>query len=152
MSSVVQTIKRLEQCRYWFGNPYVEPGEFRNLPKSRNTKAFDRIITKANCSLFPLARTNKSSGLYRWEIKLLNNEPVIFESEILTSIYERTYNHKIDIRISNENALSRDYTYVTSQQNSLIRINGLDEGIYRIILACTATIDNKKETAAGSLS
>ncbi len=119
----------------------------QEFAKTQVTKAFDEIITKL-IQFLSTREDKRKFRVYTLKNDFLNNEPVVFKSEVYNSIYERTYNHKIDIQISNENTLSQNYTYVTSQQNSSYRINGLDEGIYHYI--ATATIDNKKETATGS--
>jgi len=119
----------------------------QEFAKTQDTKAFDEIITKLIQYLSTLEDKRKFR-VYPIKNEFLNNEPVVFESEVYNSIYEQTYNHTIDISIANENASKQDFTYVTSSQNSSYRISGLDEGVYSY--SASATIDNKKETVVGS--
>ncbi len=119
----------------------------QEFAKTQSTRAFDEMVTKV-VQFISTREDKRKFRVYPLKNELLNNEPVIFEAEVYNDIYERTYNHKIDLQISREDGSLQNYTYVTSEQNSSYHISGLPEGIYSYNAA--ATIGNKKETAGGT--
>jgi len=59
-----------------------------------------------------------------------DNEPVIFETEIYNEIYEKVYDQKIDLTLTDEENNRYDYSYIISQANSQFRISGLKPGVF----------------------
>ena len=80
----------------------------------------------------------------------MNNETIVFETEVYNDIYEQTYGHKVDIKITNEENQTNGYSYVTNEMNSKYKISGLDNGIYNYM--GSAIINEKNETSSGTFT
>ncbi len=114
--------------------------------RDKNFDAFDELTSKI--IQFLTTKTDKRRfRVYPVKNEFINNEPVIFETEIYNEIYENIYGYKIDLTIKNEAGESTGYSFVTSENNSKYRINGLDKGIYTY--EAKSNVDGKIMTTAG---
>ncbi|MCC5931095.1 MAG: hypothetical protein JJU28_17745 [Cyclobacteriaceae bacterium] len=111
--------------------------------------AFDNMVLKV--VQFLAAKDDKRRfRVYPLKNEYNENETVIFEAEVYNEIYERTYNHKVDLVLKSESGDQKGYTFVTSEQNSRYSINNLPEGIYSF--EASATINGVPEKAEGKFA
>ena len=117
--------------------------------RNQSHKAFDEMILKV-IQFLSTKEDKRRFKVYPIKNEYLNNESVVFETEVYNDIYEQTYGHKIDLKITNDENATSGYGYVTSEKNSRYRIGSLENGIYRY--RSTATIKGKTETSEGSFT
>ncbi len=114
--------------------------------KNQSHKAFDEMINKT-IQFLSAREDRRKFKVYPIKKEFLNNEPVIFETEIYDDIYERIYGQKITLRIRDQDNNTSGYTYVTSERNSRYRISGLENGIYQY--TASVMLKGKKEVVTG---
>lgn len=115
--------------------------------KNQSHKAFDEMISKM-IQFLSTKEDKRRFKVYPVKNEYLNSEAVIFDTEVYNDIYEQTFGHKIDLRVTDDQGATNGYSYVTSEKNSRYRIGSLENGIYRY--RATANIDGNTEVAAGS--
>lgn len=115
--------------------------------QNQSHKAFDEMISKL-IQFLSTKEDKRRFKVYPVKNEYLNSEAVIFETEVYNDIYEQTFGHKIDLRVTDEEGETNGYTYVTSEKNSRYRIGSLENGIYRY--RATATINGNTEVSSGS--
>ncbi len=103
--------------------------------ENKNHNAFDDMVSKV-IQYLSTKEDRRKFKTYPVKNEFLNSEPVVFETEVYNDIYEQTYGHKVQLKITNEANESRGYTYVTSENNSRYRITGLENGIYTYEATC----------------
>lgn len=107
----------------WRLNEYLNTGSSDGIDDLFN-KVVQFLSAKEdrrNFKVYPLRNEN-------W-----NTEAVIFENEIYNEIFERIFDQKIDLILTDEEGKSYEYSYVISQANSQFRINGLLPGVYEFV-------------------
>ncbi len=97
--------------------------------RDKNFDAFDELVSKI-IQFLATKSDKRRFRVYPVKNEFINNEPVIFETEIYNEIYENIYGYKIDLSIKNEAGQTTGYSFVTSENNSKYMINGLGKGIY----------------------
>ncbi len=112
-------------------------------------KSFDEMISKI-IQFLSTKEDKRRFKVYPIKNEYLNNESLVFETEVYNAIYEQTYGHKIDLRITNDQNNTSSYSYVTSDKNSRYRISGLENGIFTY--QARALINEKNETSFGSFT
>ncbi len=117
--------------------------------RNQNHNAFDEMISKI-IQFLSTKEDKRRFKVYPVKNEFLNNETVVFETEVYNEIYEPTYGHKIDLQITDERNNTNGYTYITSEQNSTYHINGLENGIYKY--QARATIDGTTQNVIGSFT
>lgn len=117
--------------------------------KYQSHKAFDEMITKI-IQFLSTKEDKRKFKVYPIKNEYLNSESVVFETEVYNDIYENTFGHKIDLRITNEQNNSHGYSYVTNEKNSKYRISGMDNGIYSY--QASSVINGKNEYSSGSFT
>jgi hypothetical protein len=76
-------------------------GDCRNSPKVRIIEAFDEMISKI--IQFLINKDDKRRfKVYPLKNEYLNNETVVFETEVYNEIYEPTFGHKIELQITDD--------------------------------------------------
>ncbi len=88
--------------------------------------------------------------VYPIKNEYLNSESLVFETEVYNDIYERTFGHKIDLRITDDANNTNSYSYVTSDKNSRYRISGLENGIFAF--RASAIVNGKNEMSSGTFT
>jgi hypothetical protein len=121
----------------------------QEFAKNQNHNAFDEMISKI-IQFLSTKEDKRRFKVYPVKNEYLNSETLIFETEIYNEIYEPTFGHKIELQITDDQNRTSGYTYITSEQNSTYRINGLENGIYSY--SAKSTIDGQNETATGSFT
>ncbi|MCG8310975.1 MAG: VWA domain-containing protein [Cytophagales bacterium] len=117
--------------------------------KFQTHRAFDEMISKIIQFLSTKADKRKFK-VYPVKDEFLNSEIVVFETEVYNDIYEQTYGHKIDLKITDEQNNTKGYSYVTSEKNSKYRIRGLENGIYSY--DASAVIEGENEISSGTFT
>jgi hypothetical protein len=117
--------------------------------RNQNYQAFDEMISKI-IQFLSTKEDKRRFKVYPVKNEFLNSETVVFETEVYNEIYEPTFGHKIDLQLTNDQNNSNGYSYVTSEQNSAYRINGLENGIYSY--RASANIEGNIETVTGSFT
>lgn len=117
--------------------------------KYQKHDSFDELISKI-IQFLSTKEDKRKFKVYPIKNEYLNNEALVFETEVYNDIYERTYGHKIDIKITDDQNNTHGYGYVTSEINSRYKISGLENGIYNY--TASAVINEKNETSSGSFT
>lgn len=121
----------------------------QEFSRTESQDAFDNMVLKV--VQFLAAKDDKRRfRVYPLKNEYNENETVVFEAEVYNEIYEKTYNHKIDLVLKPESGEQKGYTFVTSEQNSRYGINNLPEGIYSF--EANATINGVPEKAEGKFA
>lgn len=113
-----------------------------------NNDRFDELIVKL-VQYLSTKDDKRKFRVYPTKNEYLDNESVVFETEIYNDLFERVYNNKIDLTLINEEGEEFKYDYITSEANSQYIINGLSEGVYKY--TALTSINGKIERAAGEL-
>jgi hypothetical protein len=121
----------------------------QEFAKNQNHNAFDEMISKI-IQFLSTKEDKRRFKVYPVKNEYLNSETLIFETEVYNEIYEPTFGHKIELQITDDQNRTSGYTYITSEQNSTYRINGLENGIYSY--SAKSTIDGQNETSTGSFT
>jgi hypothetical protein len=117
--------------------------------KYQTHKSFDELISKI-IQFLSTKEDKRRFKVYPIKNEYLNNESIVFESEVYNEIYERTFGHKIDIKITDEQGSTNEYSYVTNSKNSRYKIGGLDNGIFKY--TASSLIQDRIETSSGSFT
>ncbi len=117
--------------------------------QNQNHLAFDEMISKV-IQFLSTKEDKRKFKVYPVKNGYLNNETIEFETEVYNDIFEKTYGHKIDLQIANEQNQRQAYSYVTNEKNSVYRISGLDNGIYTY--RATSSINGKNVAASGTFT
>jgi hypothetical protein len=121
----------------------------QEFAKNQNHSAFDEMISKI-IQFLSTKEDKRRFKVYPVKNEYLSNETVVFETEVYNEIYEPTFGHKIELQITDDQNKTTGYTYITSEQNSTYRINGLENGIYSY--DAKSTIDGQNENTTGSFT
>ena len=111
--------------------------------------AFDEMISKIIQYLSTKADKRKFK-VYPVKTEFLNSENIVFETEVYNDIYEQTYGHKIDLRITDEQNSTSGYSYVTNEKNSRYKISGLENGIYSY--KASSVIEGENNSLSGTFT
>lgn len=117
--------------------------------KNQTQIAFDELISKI-IQFLSTREDKRRFKVYPVKNEFLNNESSVFETEVYNDIYEKTFGHKIDLKITDAENTTSSYSYVTNNKNSQYRIGGMENGIYTY--RATAVIDGKNESSGGSFT
>lgn len=77
-------------------------------------------------------------------------EKVVFEAEVYNDIYEKLYDQKIRLDITDEKGKTKSYSFTNSESNSRFDISGLPQGVYRY--KASATVLGKAQTSEGEFT
>ena len=78
-----------------------------------------------------------------------DSEAIEFNTEVYNQLYEKVFDHNIDLTITNEQGNKQELNYVNSA-GSNYRVTGLAPGVYSF--EASATVSGKRETAQGTFS
>jgi len=104
----------------WRLNEYLVTSNFNGIDN-----LFNKIIQYLSAK-----EDRRRFKVYPIHAENWNNEPVIFENEIYNDIYEKIFDQKIDLTLTDEEDNIYEYSYVISNANSQFRISGLEPGVY----------------------
>jgi hypothetical protein len=113
-----------------------------------NNNRFNELVTKL-VQYLSTREDKRKFRVYPVKNEFLNNESVVFETEIYNDLFENVYGNKVDLKLKNSDNTESNYSYVTSENNSQYVINELAEGVYRF--QASTTINGKKESVNGEV-
>ncbi|MEL7003732.1 MAG: VWA domain-containing protein, partial [Bacteroidota bacterium] len=117
-----------------------------DFAENDDNKAFNELITKL-VQFLSSKEDKRKFKAYPIKNEFLNSESVIFDAEVYNDLYERIYENKIDITITDGEGKAYDYTYVTNRNNTRYTINDLPDGVYQY--AVSTYLGKDKETLNG---
>ncbi len=85
--------------------------------------------------------------VYPIQDEFLDYEKVVFESETYNDIYERVYDKKINLSLTDNEGKTRTYNFVSAEGNTRFEISGLPKGIYKY--NATSQVNGRNEQAGG---
>lgn len=85
--------------------------------------------------------------VYPTQDEFLDYEKMVFESETYNDIYERIYDKKINLSLTDNEGKNRTYTFTSAEGSTRFEISGLPKGIYKYV--ATSQINGKTEQASG---
>ncbi|HAS47480.1 MAG TPA: hypothetical protein DCS93_43795, partial [Microscillaceae bacterium] len=77
-------------------------------------------------------------------------EKVVFQTEMYNELYERIYDVKVNLSITDEEGKASTYSFTPTEGSARFEISGLGKGVYKY--SATATIKNKNEVSAGEFT
>jgi hypothetical protein len=94
-----------------------------------NQETFDELFSKITQYL-TTREDKRKFRVYPLKNEYFDNETVVFETEVYNDIYEQIYGQNVALRLRDEEGNEQGYSYVTSENNTRYRINGLAQGVY----------------------
>ncbi len=114
--------------------------------ETKDNKVFDKFI--GNLVQYLSAKEDKRKfRVYPVSSEFLITDQVFFETEIYNDLFEKVYGQKIDLKITDENGKSTNYSYANGENNSRFEVKGLTQGIYRY--TATTELGGKIEKSEG---
>jgi hypothetical protein len=117
--------------------------------RTENTTSFDEIFGKL-IQFLSTTDDKRKFRSYPVQQEFSDNEAVVFESQVYNDIFEPVYGNTIDLELTDETGLRKNYNYVTSPGNTRYQIGGLKEGVYRY--RSRTTINGKTEEVRGEFA
>ena len=112
-------------------------------------ESFDDLISKL-IQYLSTKEDRRRLRVYPINAEFYDFEKVVFETEVYNEIYERVYDQKINLTLTDEEGKTTRYSYTVTEGNTRYEISGLPKGIYRY--AATANVQNRAETSAGEFT
>ncbi len=109
--------------------------------ESGESKAFDELVNK----LIQYLSVKSDKRKFRFKplaSEFQENEPVQFTAELYNDIYERVYEKKIDLEVSDESGNSQKFEYFPQPGGGGLDIGVLEEGIYQYVARTNNGKDN----------
>ena len=119
------------------------------MMETSDSKTFDKLISNL-VQLVSSKDDKRKFRCYPTTNEFSTYESVFFETEIYNDLYEKIYNNKIDLNITDESNRVYPYSFVTSQQSPRFEIKGLPQGIYKY--EATALLSAKVEKSKGEFT
>jgi hypothetical protein len=117
--------------------------------RTENTTSFDEIFGKL-IQFLSTTDDKRKFRSYPVQQEFSDNEAVVFESQVYNDIFEPVYGNTIDLELTDETGLKKNYNYVTSPGNTRYQIGGLKEGVYRF--RSRTNINGKTEEVRGEFA
>ncbi len=110
--------------------------------ETQDNKVFDKYI--GNLVQYLSAKEDKRKfRVYPVNNEFLITDQVFFETEIYNDLFEKIYEQKIDLKLSDEEGNSTSYSFANGENNSRFEVKGLKQGVYTYI--ATTTLGGKTE-------
>lgn len=75
------------------------------------------------------------------------SEGVRFETEIYNELYERIYNLKVDLTLTDSKGAQKQFSYIPTETQSQYLVRGLDQGVYRFM--AETDLNGTREVSSG---
>jgi hypothetical protein len=108
--------------------------------------AFDELFSKI-IQYLTTREDKRRFRVYPLKNEYYDNETVVFETEVYNDIYEQIYGHNVTLTLTDEAGDEQGYSYVTSENNTRYRINGLQQGVYNY--TASSVVDDRTMEASG---
>lgn len=112
-------------------------------------ESFDDLISKT-AQFLSTKDDKRKLRVYPINNEFYDYEKVVFESEIYNDLYERIYDQKINLTLTDTEGKTRTYNFTSAEGNTRFEISGLPKGIYNY--NATAQIRGKNEQSTGQFS
>lgn len=119
------------------------------MMETNDSKTFDKLISNF-VQLVSSKDDKRKFRCFPSSNEYPTYESVYFETEVYNDIYERVYNNKIDLNITDENNKVIPYSFVTTPQGNKFEIRGLKQGVYKY--DATTTLSGKVEKSKGEFT
>ncbi len=143
----------IQKSNGWSSAVFIGDGiwnwRLQEYANNQSHSAFDEMISKI-IQYLSTKEDKRKFRVYPKNNEMLNSEPVIFETEVYNDIFEQTFGHKIDLKISDDKNNIKSYSYVTSDKNSSYKISDMENGIFTY--RASTLIKGKNETATGTFT
>jgi hypothetical protein len=98
--------------------------------KTEDHEAFNELFIKL-VQYLSSREDKRKFKVYPTDTEFTMSEGVRFETEIYNELYERIYNNKVDLTLTNPAGSQTQYSYVPTESQSQYTVRGLDQGIYK---------------------
>jgi len=115
---------------------------------TENQYSIDELITKT-LQLISVKDDKSKLRVYPLLESFGVDDPVIFETEIYNSIYEKIYDQNVNLKLKSKNGLEKEYNFLVNKESSKFRISNLPAGLYTY--TASTTVEGKNEVALGQL-
>ncbi|TAH25599.1 MAG: VWA domain-containing protein [Cytophagales bacterium] len=116
------------------------------LQETNESKTFDQFI----CNFIQLTSNKEDRRKFRCtstQQEYSSLESIFFETEAYNDIYEKIYNNKVDLKLTDENDNTYPYSFINTIQSPKFEVKGLKQGAYKY--EATTTISGKQEKYKG---
>lgn len=117
--------------------------------RTENTAAFDELFGKLIQYLSTTDDKRKFKS-YPLQQEFSDTEQVVIESQVYNDIYEPVYGNTIELEVTGEQGVKKQYSYTTGPGNTRYSIGGLKEGVYRY--RSRTRINQKTEEVRGEFA
>jgi hypothetical protein len=117
--------------------------------RSNSHESFDELINKL-IQYLSTKEDKRKLRVYPINNEFYDFEKVVFESEIYNDIYERVYDQKINLSLTDEKGKTSTYSFTPSVGNTRFEISGLSKGVYRF--EAVAEMKGNVERAIGEFT
>ncbi|MGD1843353.1 MAG: VWA domain-containing protein [Thermonemataceae bacterium] len=112
-------------------------------------EAVDALVLKV-VQFLSAKEDKRKLRVYTSDDEYFDYEKVVFEAEAYNDVYEKIYDIKVNLSITNEQNKTYNYTFAISEGSSKFEVSGLPKGVYRY--KATAEVLGKMEQAVGEFS
>ncbi|TAG05234.1 MAG: VWA domain-containing protein [Cytophagia bacterium] len=112
-------------------------------------ESFDDLISKT-AQFLSTKEDKRKLRVYPINNEFYDYEKVIFESEIYNDLYERIFDQKINLTLTDAEGKTRTYNFTSAEGNTRFEISGLPKGVYNY--NATAQIRGKSEQSTGQFT
>jgi hypothetical protein len=109
----------------------------------------DEIVSKV-VQYLSTKEDKRRLRVYPINTEFYDFEKVVFETEMYNELYERIYDVKVNLTLTNEKGKTSTYSFTPTEGSSRFEISGLGKGVYKYSAA--ATIKNKNEVSSGEFT
>ncbi len=117
--------------------------------RNENTEATDALISKL-IQYLSAKEDKRRFKVYPLKREFLDNEPVVFNTEIYNEVYEEVYGVPVNLNITAEDSTRSDYSYTTNQNNTEYQVSNLPEGVYQY--RARVSVDGVALTSRGNFT
>lgn len=98
--------------------------------RNESTEAFDEVFSKL-LQYLTTTDDRRRFRCYPVQQQFSDTEPVQFETQVYSEIFEPVYGNTVEIELTDESGKRTNYRYTTGAGNTRYSIGGLSEGVYR---------------------
>ncbi len=121
----------------------------REYELTQKHESFDELISKL-VQLLSAKEDKRKFKVYPIVSEVYDTERVVFEAEVYNDIYEKIYNQKISLSITDEEGKVNNYSFVNTEANSRFELSGLPQGVYRY--TATGQVKGASEKSSGEFT
>lgn len=112
-------------------------------------EAVDELVSKL-VQYLSAKEDKRKLRVYPIADEFYDYEQVVLEAETYNDIYERIYDQKINLELTDDSNKVSKYSFTNAENNSRFAVSGLRKGVYRY--KATAAVQGKTEQVAGEFT